>query len=103
MTEDLLVIPIFLAERIENLGKSFFKFLEQRFEKILLLNEVSAEQCRWTHKEPRLTTASLKPSYKGLYGMLSGILFLYSRNPLYGHLVITDSLLCPWGKPLNFL
>ena len=41
MAEDLLVIPIFLAERIENLGKSFFKFLEQRFEKILLLNEMS--------------------------------------------------------------
>lgn len=38
MAEDLLVIPIFFAERIENLGKSFFKFLEQRFEKVLLLN-----------------------------------------------------------------
>ena len=30
------------------------------------------------------------------------ILFLhdsiYSQTPLYGHLIITDSLLCPWGK-----
>ena len=22
----------------------------------------------------------------------------YRQTPLYGHLIITDSLLCPWGK-----
>ena len=27
------------------------------------------------------------------------MVYAYSRTPLNGHLVITGSLLCPWGKP----
>ena len=23
----------------------------------------------------------------------------YSRDPLYGHLIIMGGILCPWGKP----
>ena len=26
------------------------------------------------------------------------VLLVYSHTPLYGHLMTTDSLLCPWGK-----
>ena len=32
-------------------------------------------------------------SYEDLYGILSGIVFLYSRNPLYGHPLNTDTSL----------
>ena len=33
---------------------------------------------------------------------------VYSQTPFFGHLIITDSLLCPWGKkvlklPLSYI